>query len=153
METIPRTKGTEVVKISKLIRAAMTEAFAWCTDYSDLDPQIIGSGGSQTRRIIARDSEKIVFIDTYVDPAIKARKVEVSLRPPNKWHAKFSGGRWDGTGTYMLSETPEGTKLDIVFRMEKAIEGYTAQDLRRRANEIWDTYAAEMEKIRRRSTC
>jgi hypothetical protein len=148
MENISRTKSTEVVKISKLIKAPMREVFAWCTDYSDLDPQIMGSGGSQTRRIIARDTRKIVFIDTYVDPAVKARKVEVSLRPPNKWRAKFSGGRWDGTGTYVLSETPEGTRLDIVFRMEKAIEGYTAQDLMRRANEIWDKYAAEMEKIK-----
>ena len=149
VRAIPRRKGTEVVRISKLIRAPMSEVFNWCTDYSDIDPQIIGSAGSQTRRIITRGGRKIVFEDTYPDRAIRPRRVEVTLRPPSEWQARFSGGRWDGTGTYMLSETPEGTRLDIVFRMESAIEGYTAADLRGRANEIWDRYVAEMEKTLR----
>ncbi len=149
MRTGAGTEFRDVVKISKLIKVPMSEVFAWCTDYSDSDAQITGSGGPKTRRITARDSRKVVFVDTYADPAIKARTVEVSLHPPNEWRAKFSGGRWDGTGIYTLTETPEGTRLDIVFRIEKAMEGYTAKDLRQRANEIWDRYDAEIEKTLR----
>jgi len=146
MGTTHRAKGCEIVKVSKLIKAPAVKVFAWCTDFSDVDPQIMGSGGSQTRRIVARDSRRVIFVDTYADPEVKPRKVEVSLHPPKEWRAKFNGGRWDGMGTYVLSETPEGTRLDIVFRMEKAIEGYTAEDLRQRANQVWDRYVAEMEK-------
>jgi hypothetical protein len=134
------------VRISKLVRAPKGEVFAWCTDYSDLDPEIMGSKGSQTRRIISRDKERIVFVDMYSDPAIETRRVEVSLFPPNEWRAKFTGGRWEGTGTYALSEIRNGTRLDIVFRMEKAIEGYTAEDLKQRANETWDKYVNAIEK-------
>ena len=149
MTSAPQAARPDIVRISKLIRAPMTKVFAWCTDYSDLDPHIIGSGESMTRSVVARDSRSVVFVDTYLDPTIKARKVEVSLLPPNGWRAKFSGGRWEGTGTYTLAETRKGTRLDIVFRMERAIEGYTAEDLRRRVNEVWDKYVAEMEKALR----
>lgn len=132
MKSIPQERSAEV-RISKLIRAPKAEVFAWCTDYSDLDPEIMGSKGSQTRRIISRDKERIVFVDTYSDPAIE-------------WRAGFTGGRWEGTGIYTLSETRNGTTLDIVFRMEKAIEGYTAEDLKQRANETWDKYVNAIEK-------
>jgi len=135
-----------VVRISKLMRAPVAEVFSWCTDYSDLDPQITGSGPSQTREVVARNGRTVILVDKYADPAIKERRVEVSLRPPNQWHAKFIGGRWEGTGKYVLSEIPEGTRLDIVFRIEKTIKGYTSEDLRQRANEIWDKYVTEMEK-------
>jgi len=145
LKLIPRERRAEVA-ISKLIRAPMTDVFAWCTDYSDLDPEIMGSKGSQTRRIISRDKERIVFVDTYSDPAIRTRSVEVSLFPPSEWRATFTGGRWEGTGIYTLSETSNGTRLDIIFRMEKAIEGYTAEDLKQRANEIWDKYVNAIEK-------
>jgi len=129
-----------------LIRAPVTKVFEWCTDYSDLDYQIIGSEASQTRRIISRNARRVVFVDTYADPAIKPRRVEVSLYPPKEWRAKFTGGRWEGTGVYLLSGTKEGTRLDIAFRVETTIEGYTAEDLSRRANEFWDKYIAELEK-------
>lgn len=145
MEPIPRA-SPEVVRISKLIRAPMTEVFTWCTDYSDLDPEIMGSKGSQTRKIVSRDKGRIVFVDTYSDPAIKTRRVEVSLHPPSEWRAKFSGGKWEGTGIYTLSETDSGTRLEIRFQMEKAVEGYTAEDLRQRANEVWDAYVTAIEK-------
>jgi hypothetical protein len=145
MELIPRERRGEV-KISKVIRAPMNEVFAWCTDYSDLDPEIMGSKGSQTRRIISRDKGKIVFVDTYSDPAIETRRVEVSLFPPNEWRAKFTGGRWEGTGIYTLSETSNRTRLDIIFRMERAIKGYTGEDLKQRANETWDKYVNALEK-------
>lgn len=145
MRLIPRERSAEV-RISKLIRAPMTELFAWCTDYSDLDPEIMGSKGSQARTVISRDKERIVFIDTYSDPAIQTRKVEVSLFPPNEWRAKFTGGRWEGTGIYTLSETRDGTRLDIVFQMEKAIKEYSAEDLKQRANETWDKYVNAIEK-------
>ena len=141
-----QTERTEVVRISKLIRAPMTKVFACCTDYSDLDYQIIGSEASQTRRIISRNARRVVFVDAYADPAIKPRRAEVSLFPPKEWRARFTGGRWEGTGVYQLSETPEGTRLDIAFRVERTIEGYTAGDLRRRANDVWDKYIAELEK-------
>jgi len=141
-----RPEGPNVVRITRLIRAPVTRVFAWCTDYSEFDHQIIGSEGSQTRKIISRSRRRIVFVDTYADSAIKPRKVEVSLFPPKEWRARFTGGRWEGTGVYRLSGTPEGTRLDIVFRMEKTIEGYTARDLGQRANEVWDKYIAELEK-------
>ena len=144
MELIPRQRSE--VRITKLIRAPMTDVFAWCTDYSDLDPEIMGYKGSQTRRIVSRDRRRIVFVDTYSDSAIKTRRVEVSLIPPSEWRAKFTGGRWEGTGTYTLSETSNGTRLDIIFRIEKSIEGYTAEDLKQRANETWDKYVNAIEK-------
>jgi len=143
-----QTERTEVVRISKLITAPVTKVFAWCTDYSDFDYQIIGSEASQTRRIISRNERRVVFVDTYADAAIKPRRVEVSLYPPKEWRATFTGGRWEGTGVYQLSGTEEGTRLDITFRVEKRIEGYTAEDLRRRANKVWDRYIAELEKVR-----
>mgnify|MGYP002153781570 CR=1 FL=1 len=145
MDPLPRGRTVEV-RISKLIRAPLAEVFAWCTDYSDLDPEIMGSKGFQARGIISREKDRIVFADTYSDPSIKPRNVEVSLLPPDAWHAKFSGGRWEGTGVYKLSETPNGTRLEILFRIEKAIEGYTAEDLKQRANKVWDAYVAAVEK-------
>jgi hypothetical protein len=145
MEPIQMARSTKV-RVSKLIRAPMNEVFAWCTDYSDMDPEIIGSKGSQARRIISRDKRRIVFVDTYSSPAIKTRTAEVSLHPPNEWRAKFSGGRWEGTGTYRLSETKHGTKLDITFTMEKAVDGYSAEVLTQRADETWDAYVAAIEK-------
>ncbi|WP_455283758.1 hypothetical protein [[Eubacterium] cellulosolvens] len=145
MEPIPQERSAEV-RLSKLVRAPLAEVFAWCTDYSDLDPEIIGSKGSQTRRVISRDERRIVFVDTYSDSTIKARRAEVSLLPPNEWRAKFSGGRWEGIGVYKLSEAPNGTRLDIVFQMEKTIEGYTAEDLKQRANEVWDRYVTSIEE-------
>jgi len=145
MEPVPQRRSVEV-RISKLIRAPLAEVFAWCTDYSDLDPEIMGSKESQTRRVISREKNRIVFVDAYTDPSIKPRNVEVSLVPPNAWRAKFSGGRWEGTGVYKLSETPNGTRLEIIFRIEKAIEGYTAQDLEERANKVWDAYVAAIER-------
>jgi len=138
--------GPEVVSVSKLIRAPLNDVFAWCTDYSDMDPEIMGSKGSQTRRITSRDKTRVVFVETYSDPGIRTRRVEVSLHPPSEWRARFSGGKWEGTGFYKLSETKDGTKLDITFTMEKAIEGYTAEVLKQRANEVWDAYVAAIER-------
>jgi hypothetical protein len=146
MELVPMTRGPEVVSVSKLIRAPVNDVFAWCTDYSDMDPEIMGSKGSQTRRIVSRDRTRVVFVETYSDPGIRTRRAEVSLYPPSEWRAKFSGGKWEGTGFYKLSETKDGTKLDITFTMEKAIEGYTAEVLKQRANEVWDACVAAIEK-------
>jgi len=52
---------------------------------------------------------------------------------------------------YVLSEIPEGNGLEIVFRMETTIKGYTAEELRQRASETWDRYVSKKEKTLRSS--
>jgi hypothetical protein len=98
-----------------------------------------------TRSIVERRERTVAFVDTYADPSIKPRTVEVSLMPPNEWHAKFTGGRWEGTGVYKLSKTSAGTRLDIQFQVERSVKGYLPEDLRLRASEIWDRYVTAME--------
>jgi hypothetical protein len=133
--------------VSKIIHAPLRFVYDWCTDYRETDPRITGS--KSRRRILMKTKHRIVYVVSYRSRGKTKSAVDVvTLHPPRAWHLDFVGDEDDETGDYVLSSLgPRKTRLDMTF-MERYKIGSApskAQDVKH-TREIWDKYAAALEK-------
>src|SRR4029077_11206052 len=71
-------------------RAPLPFVFRWCTDYTPDDPRL--EKDEYTRRIVKRSTRKVVYEDLSDTPdGWMWSHQEVTLRPPNRWHADVTG--------------------------------------------------------------
>lgn len=139
----------DVFKVSKTINAPLSYVYAWCTDFSDDDPKLTGSGSQRT--ILQKTKKRAIYAQLY-DGADGKRKVAVNivtLKPPGSWHLDFFGEEDDETGEYRLKRLgKDKTRLDMVFREKwKAIARIPSiEEQLKGTNGVWDKYVAALEK-------
>jgi hypothetical protein len=94
--------------------APLPFVFAWCTDYSSVDPRL--EREEYTRRVLRRTPRKVVFEDLYDEPTgWMWSHAEVDLRPPNGWHAEIVGSHRHWSIDYRLS-SKKGGSTELWFR-------------------------------------
>jgi len=76
----------------------------------------------------------------------------VTLNPPRAWHLDSRGDEDDEIGGYLLRRLgPRRTKLEMTFVERWKIRNYPSRaDYLKHINEIWDKYAAALERDYRR---
>ncbi len=98
------------LEITKIVRAPREVVFNWWTDLADADSSLVKP--LKDRRVLTREGDV-----TYVDDTVKILgrtmkySVKVTVYPPDRWVAEYSGRVADATSTYQLIEIPEGTKM------------------------------------------
>jgi hypothetical protein len=138
---------THSFRVSKMIHAPLPFVYAWCTDYSESDPKITGS--KARRKILLKAGRHVIYTSSYRSGGKPKIGVNiVTLHPPNRWHLDFIGDEDDETGDYRLTRLgPRRTRLNMSFT-----EHYRTRDAPTKAqdaahvHEIWDKYAARLER-------
>jgi len=132
---------------SKAINAPRRFVFGWCTDLSEDDPRLSGSGFE--RRILARTKTKCIFIDLFPGQGGRQNVAVnvVTLKPPNRWHLDLYGDPHNVSLDFRLTKLAQDrTRLDMTFR-ESGTPGWWARDSEAAGfDELWSKYASEIEK-------
>lgn len=85
-----------VYEIKTVFHAPLDYAYAWCTDFTDVDRKLQGDPGA--RQLIRRNRRTVVYEDLNETPHgwMWSRQV-VTLHPPNRWTATAEGNyrTWD----------------------------------------------------------
>jgi len=101
-------------KISETFDAPIDYVFAWCTDFREDDPKLIGS--KTFRKILEKTPEHVVWRVRYKDGKGFSEGVRaVWLNPPKSWHLDTCG---DGreVGDYKLTSLGKSkTRLDMKY--------------------------------------
>lgn len=138
---------THSYHVSKIIHAPLRFVYGWCTDYRESDPQITGS--KSKRRILMRTKRRVIYVMSYPSRGkIRTGVDVVTLHPPSAWHLDFMGDEDDETGDYVLTSLgARKTRLDMTFKEQYRIGNAPskAQDVKH-TREMWDKYAAALEK-------
>jgi hypothetical protein len=95
------------------LRAPLSFAFRWCTDYSSQDPAL--EKGSYQRKLLERSANRRVYEDLSAGPTgwVWSRAV-ITLRPPDRWHDEEVGNYCDWSIDYRLTSLgPDRTELVI----------------------------------------
>lgn len=109
-----KTAYTQSYKVSKTFNAPLGFVYAWCTDFREDDPKMVGS--KNRRNIHEKTKGRVIWtvdgqnLPTGTDPV----RI-VWLRPPNAWHLETCG---DGSevGDYKLTAIGKTkTRLDMTF--------------------------------------
>jgi hypothetical protein len=138
-------------RFSKPINAPLRFVYDWCTDYREDDFKIIGV--KARRLILEKTKSRAVFIiqpkGTNVGTAINI----VRFYPPKGWALNSIRAERDTTGHYRLRKLgPSSTKLDIRFKLKwKMIPTSTKAGLLRHLDEVWNKYAAALEREYKRN--
>ena len=94
--------------------APVSYAYRWCTDYTSDDPRLAKE--SYVRRIIRRSSRHVTYEDLEEVPeGWHWSHSEISLTPPNRWHAEITGSHRDWTIDYTLRALPND-RSELLFR-------------------------------------
>lgn len=134
-------------RISKTIHAPLEYVYAWCTDFTDEDPEIIGA--PYTRHVIEKTKKRAIWIHRYkMNGDTKEGVRIVTLSPPQSWHLESVNEELTRTGDYTLRSLGLGnTKLEIVIKTEfKTIKPESARKLKESLSEDWEKYKAALEK-------
>jgi hypothetical protein len=134
--------------VSKVIKAPLPFVYKWCTDFREDDNKITGS--KNRRKILQQTLKRVVYVTTYF-PKTGEPKIGVNLvtlRPPNSWHLEFIGEEDDEEGDYRLTRlAAKKTRLDMRFSEKyKVRHAPTQAEDMKHTEEIWDKYAARLEK-------
>ena len=98
------------LEITKIVRAPREVVFDWWTDLADTDSSLVKP--LKIRRVLPREGDVIHVDDTVKILGRTMRySVKVTVYPPDRWVAEYSGRVADATSTYKLIEIPEGTKM------------------------------------------
>ncbi len=134
-------------RVSKTLNAPLRFVYRWCTDYRETDPNITGS--KTKRKILLKTEHRVIYTTTYISGGKPRTAVDVvTLYPPRAWHLDFVGDEDDETGDYVLKKVgPRRTRLDMTFTEHYKIRKAPtkAQDTKH-THEVWDKYAAALEK-------
>lgn len=114
-----RTPPVTIYEFRSTFDAPLPFVYDWCTDYTPDDP--ILEKDNYTRRIISRRSRKVVYEDlSDTSDGWFWSRMEVSLRPPNRWHAEAMGNHRAWSIDYELVERSKGV-TELRFRGERRV--------------------------------
>jgi hypothetical protein len=141
-----RVGATYVVRVSRTIDAPLGFAYDWCTDFREDDSKITHS--KSLRRIWEKTKQRVIYTSKVKGARSRGGASIVTLHPPDSWHVDSIGDLSNSTGDYHLRKLSSGrTKLDIVFRIrQKSPAAQSKSKFIRHINQIWDKYAAALEK-------
>jgi hypothetical protein len=96
--------------------APLAFTFRWCTDYSKRDPVLFGEDFE--RKVVEGQGQHRIFEDLYSSPeGWSWGRWEVTLRPPDQWHADSVGNYLDWSADYQLKPLgQERTEFRAQFR-------------------------------------
>lgn len=128
-------------------------AFRWCTDYRSDDAK--RSKETYQRRLVMRSRSRVIYEDVW--PLSRGwgwRRSDVTLAPPDRWHADSLGSIRDGSIDYRLTELPGGrTQFDLYMRRRPTPihpEQPTLAEWREDVHGMWTNFAREMVRDYRR---
>ena len=94
------------------LKAPLSFAFAWLTDYTPDDAKINPSLNS--RKVLERTKSEVRIEDIAVGPPLNKRIATIHLSPPDSWDVNAEGTVYDYDLHYRLAPTMKGCKLTIV---------------------------------------
>lgn len=107
---MPKKPVGRMYEVRTKFRAPLGFVFRWCTDYSGQDGELSGEG--YARKLLRRTRNLVVFEDLYTtDDGWVWIHREVSLRPPDGWHADSVGSDRALSVDYRLESVPDGGTL------------------------------------------
>lgn len=134
-------------RVSKVFNAPLKFVYDWCTDFREDDNKITAS--KTERRVLQKTKQRVIYISTYRRKRRLKNGVNiVTLRPPKAWDLDYVGEEEDEKGAYRLTALgAKKTRLDMTFRESYKIRGApTKEEDAKHANEIWNKYAAGLER-------
>jgi hypothetical protein len=131
------------------LRAPLSFAFRWCTDYSSRDPEL-EKGGYQ-RKVLEKSRNRRVYEDLSARPTgwVWSRAV-ITLRPPDQWHDDEKGNYCDWSLDYQLTSLgPERTELVIQGNRRPTLLGAANPPTARFVEAVaraWKGFGRELER-------
>jgi hypothetical protein len=121
--------------------------YDWCTDYREDDSKITGS--KSKRMILEKTKSRVIYtIRGKSRSEVWNATNIVTLHPPRSWHLDSIGDEDNEVGDYRLTRLGlRKTRLDMVFKeIWKTTNVPTKAAYEKHIREIWDKYAAALEK-------
>lgn len=129
-------------------------AYAWLTDFDDGDTQRTDAV-IKARRVVERGPTRVVYEGETEALGRRAwARTEVTLMPPDKWHARVTEGPRTGSEThYRLEALPGGGSRAIVEYGFVFVDGskhlivrLAAPLLRKSLQQMWAGFARSMDE-------
>lgn len=146
-----KTAYSETYRVSKTFDAPLDFVYAWCTDYREDDPKMLGS--KLRRAFHEKTSKRVIWTITGGDHSSGDPVRVVWLRPPDAWRLETCGDEVL-VGDYKLTALGKNrTRLDMNFTQTHSKK----KDVRDRKTfeagtlDHWDHYAKFLERDFRRS--
>ncbi len=135
------------------INAPLDFVYRWCTDYRSDDAR--RAGEKYNRRVIARTRQRVLFEDLWWEPdGWRWRRSDVTLLPPDRWHADSIGNGRTASIEYRLTDLPrERTQLEIRMRRRpglRSTENPPKAHLERELRVMWRHFGSALETDYRR---
>lgn len=136
-------------RVTTVFRVPLAFAYRWCTDFR---PDDAGrEGESYDRRILERTPRRVVYEDLgSTGTGWRWVRAEVTLRPPNRWHAESVGNYRDASIDYTLTALgPQRTRFTMVWhRRATRLAGKppSRRSVERSTFLNWRHFAAAMER-------
>ncbi len=105
-----KVERARYLEITKTIRVPKELVFTWWTDLVETDSSDLKP--LRNRKIISKKDDSILTDDTVkILGRTMKYSVKVTVYPPDRWEAEYSGKVANATSKYKLIEIPEGTKM------------------------------------------
>ena len=142
-------------KHSRVFDVPIKFAYDWCTDYSPLDSNIIGS--KFPRIVLKKTKTQVVYASykTGSDGKPKLAVRVVTLHPSSySWHLDYYAEQDLEVGEYRLKRLGASkTRLDMVLRNTwKHGRSPTRKEFEAESKKTWDKFAPALERDYRRET-
>ncbi|MHB1435121.1 MAG: hypothetical protein ACYCPN_01670 [Thermoplasmata archaeon] len=136
-------------RIRRVFRVPADFAYAWCTDYTELDRKLEGEDGS--RRILRTTARRVVYEDLTPTPDGWAwSRYTVTVKPPNAWSATAVGNYRSWRLDYRLRPLPGGTtEFTLRGRRRATMLGRknpARATLERELSTLWRRLGSAMER-------
>jgi len=138
-----------VYAIRRVFRVPADFAYAWCTDYTESDPELHGEEGS--RKILRKTARQVVYEDLSETPdGWMWSRYTVTLKPPLAWSAKAVGNYRTWQLEYRLKPRPDGT-AEFTLRGRRrptmlATQNPARATLERELDTLWRRFGRAMER-------
>jgi len=140
--------------IELVFAAPLAFSYRWCTDFSPQDAEL--EGEQYTRKVISRKARRVVYEDLREtkDGYLWAH-MDVTLRPPNRWHVESVGSHRIIRGDYQLSSLgPERTLFHQRWRRKSTPLTKVKMTKAERENStrgMWKKFGRALERDYQRS--
>ena len=152
MILILKTAYVETYKVSKTFNAPLGFVYAWCTDFREDDPKMLGSKNMRT--IHEKTKERVIWtIDAKKAPTGANAVRVVWLKPPDAWRLETCGDE-DEIGTYKLTAVGKNkTRLDMTFiqTMPNKRDLLSKKEFVSGTLDHWNHYAKYLERDYKKS--
>jgi len=151
---MPRISPAKIYEFRHRFHAPLPFVYAWCTDYTPHDARL--EGDDYTRRIVRRTARKVVFEDLNEQPTGWTwSRMEVDLRPPNRWHAESVGSHRSWSIDYELATRSRGI-TELRFRGKRRATELAGKNppkatLERNLRGMWRNFGRALERDYRSS--